>query len=185
MKPVAKGVCASGLFFALISTAADEANVDSSTRMEVAFCPEAGAQDLIIKTISAADQSVRLAGFAFSSLLIVQALITAKQRGVDVQVVVNYAHNVADDSKGIGRNALARLVQAKIPVKTNDAYRKLHDKFIVVDGKHVQTGSYNYAASANRNSENVLVAWNAPALAQQYLQHWQSRFDEGSPYSPQ
>ena len=46
--------------------------------------------------------------------------------------------------------------------------------------RHVQTGSYNYAASSNKNSENVLVVWNDPPLAATYLQHWESRFKESS-----
>ena len=85
----------------------------------------------------------------------------------------------------ISQVAIFSVNSERLYLKTNNVYRKLHDKFMMVDGKHVQTGSYNYAASANRNSENVLVVWNAPTLAQQYLQHWQSRFDEGSPYLPQ
>jgi hypothetical protein len=28
----------------------------------------------------------------------------------------------------------------------------------------------------------VLVVWNNPALATQYLQHWQNRYDQGTNY---
>ena len=47
---------------------------------------------------------------------------------------------------------------------------------------HVQTGSYNYAVSANRNSENVLVVRDDAALAARYLAHWTRRYDEGRRY---
>jgi phosphatidylserine/phosphatidylglycerophosphate/cardiolipin synthase-like enzyme len=37
---------------------------------------------------------------------------------------------------------------------------------VISDGKHVQTGSFNYSqAAAKSNSENVLVVWNNPDLA--------------------
>lgn len=36
---------------------------------------------------------------------------------------------------------------------------------------------------ANRNSENVVVIWNDPALAAKYLAHWESRFKAGAEYA--
>ncbi len=49
--------------------------------------------------------------------------------------------------------------------------------------RNVLTTQYNFTASAaSRNSENVVVVWNNPQLASRYLTHWQSRFDQGTPY---
>ncbi|MDU8476063.1 phospholipase D-like domain-containing protein, partial [Pseudomonas syringae pv. actinidiae] len=70
--------------------------------------------------------------------------------------------------------------------RTVGTYPIHHDKFIVVDGKAVETGSFNYtAAAAKSNSENALVVWNDPDLAEQYLSHWQSRWDQGQAFKPQ
>jgi len=58
-----------------------------------------------------------------------------------------------------------------------------HDKTIIVDGHTVETGSFNFAPSAETlNSENVVVIRNAPEVVRQYLAHWQSRWDLGKPY---
>lgn len=157
----------------------------STSSIEVAFGPEGGAEALIIKTITNAKFSIRLAAFAFSSPVIMEALLAAKRRGVNIQIVADQKHNVKEDEKGIGRKALGTLVGANILVRTNSDYRIHHDKFIIVDARHVQTGSYNYASSANRNSENVLVVWNDPALAAKYLAHWESRFKAGAEYYAQ
>lgn len=150
--------------------------------IETAFGPEGGAEALILKHITSAKSAIRVAAFAFSSPVIVDALAAARKRGVDVQLVVDHEHNVGNDPKGIGRKALDTLVQAGATARTNNRYRIQHDKFIVVDSRDVQTGSYNYAVSANRNSENVLVIHNDPTLAAKYLAHWESRFREGAPY---
>ena len=147
---------------------------------EVAFGPERGAESLILKAIASARASLRVAAYAFSSPSVVKALVEAKKRGVDVQVVVDHKHNVETDPKRIGRDALAALAAAGIPARTNRDYRLHHDKFIVIDRCHVQTGSYNYAESANRNSENVIVLWNSPETAAAYLGHWESRFAKGA-----
>jgi phosphatidylserine/phosphatidylglycerophosphate/cardiolipin synthase-like enzyme len=155
---------------------------EAAPEIEVAFGPEGGAEALVVKFIASAGSSIRLAGYAFSSPVVVDSLAAAARRGVDVQVVLDHGHNVTEDDKGIGRKALARLARAHVVIRTSSAFRHLHDKFIVADARHVQTGSYNYSKSANLNSENVLVIWRDPALAAKYLRHWQSRFESGKPW---
>jgi phosphatidylserine/phosphatidylglycerophosphate/cardiolipin synthase-like enzyme len=63
-----------------------------------------------------------------------------------------------------------------------DNYVIMHNKFMVIDGRHTETGSFNYtAAAANNNAENVLVIWNTPELAAQYEREWQWLWDEATP----
>ncbi len=60
-----------------------------------------------------------------------------------------------------------------------------HDKHFVVDGETVETGSYNFSDSAaRRDSENAVVIWNCPATAKAFLDHWQSRWNQGVDYQP-
>lgn len=104
-------------------------------------------------------------------------LLDAKKRGVDVQIVIDERGNKSKASKA----AMNLVVNAGIPLRTISAYTIHHDKYIVVDGQHVETGSFNYSKSAaSRNSENVIVVWNNPELAENYLRHWQSRWNQGA-----
>lgn len=51
---------------------------------------------------------------------------------------------------------------------------------IVTDGRNTQVGSFNFSRAADRsNSENVLVVWDDPVVAQKYLNHWASRWAQG------
>ncbi|MEI4920376.1 phospholipase D-like domain-containing protein, partial [Klebsiella pneumoniae] len=46
----------------------------------------------------------------------------------------------------------------------------------------VQTGSFNYTASAvSRNAENVLLIEDAPQLAETYQREFNRLWDEGTP----
>ena len=64
-------------------------------------------------------------------------------------------------------------------MRLNERYVILHHKFMIVDHKHVQTGSFNYSATAvGKNAENVLVIWNAPELAAQYEHEWNRLWKE-------
>ncbi|SAV26031.1 endonuclease [Klebsiella variicola] len=59
------------------------------------------------------------------------------------------------------------LVNAGIPVRTVSQYKIMHDKVIIADGRNVEVGSFNYTRAADRvNSENVLVVWDVPVVAQ-------------------
>ena len=168
-----------------VQTLALAANTDGdgSRRIEVGFSPEGSAQKLVLRTIDAATSSIRVAAYVFTNPDVTRALIAAKQRGVDVAVVADHRSNLEEQRSGAGRHALTLLAKAGIPTRTVKAYPIHHDKFIVVDGMAVETGSFNFtAAAAKGNSENALVVWNDPELAETYLTHWQSRWDQGQAF---
>lgn len=150
----------------------------TATNIEVGFSPDGTAEALVLSAINNARQSVRLAAYTFTAPAVVRALIADKQRGVDVQVVVDEKSS----HKAASVAALNLLVNAGIPTRTVAAFQIQHSKYAVIDDLHVQTGSYNYTAAAARyNSENVLVVWNCPDLARLYLANWQHLFDAGQP----
>lgn len=154
-------------------------DVASAPAIEVAFSPEAGAEALVLKVIDSAKQSIRLAGYSFTSPAVVRSLIAARRRGVDVRIVL-------DDKGNRGRSSIAAMnliVGADIPLRVISTYAIHHDKYIVVDGRHTQTGSFNFSqAAAKSNSENVLVAWDNVPVAQQYLSHWENRWWQGEDF---
>ena len=73
------------------------------------------------------------------------------------------------------------LAGAGIPVRTVSVYNILHDKVIVSDARHTEVGSFNFSRAADRsNSENVLIVWDDRVVAQKYLNHWASRWAQGT-----
>jgi phosphatidylserine/phosphatidylglycerophosphate/cardiolipin synthase-like enzyme len=155
------------------------AQVPGTQLIEVAFSPNEGSEDLVVKVIQSARSSIGVAAYSFTSPVIAKALLNAKKRGVDVRVVVDEDGNKSKASIA----ALNLLVAAGIPTRTISRYAIHHDKYLVVDKATVQTGSFNYSkAAAKSNSENVVVIWNNPDLALSYLKHWQDRFDQGRNY---
>ncbi len=145
--------------------------------LDVGFSPEGSAQQLVPRTLDGARESIRLMGYSFTSPEIVKSLVAARQRGVDVRVVVDDKGNRSKASQA----AMNVVVNAGIPLRTNSQYKIMHDKVIITDGQNVELGSFNYTRSAaESNSENALVVRGVPALAQTYLTHWQSRWEGGS-----
>ena len=147
--------------------------------VELAFSPAGGATGLVVKAIDSARQSVRVAAYAFTSRPIAKALVEARGRGVDVAVVVDHGE-IAKESHSV----VSTLTHAGIPLRVDIVHALQHDKYMIIDGKTVETGSFNYTAAAEQhNSENVIVLWDAPKLAAAYTTNWQSLWDAAEPYA--
>ncbi len=142
--------------------------------VQTAFSPSPDAVILIQDTIGHAKKSIDLAGYSFTSYKIADALIDAQRRGVKVRVLLDKGQRKRH------YRAIEEMQDAGIPIRFNSHYAIMHDKYLVIDDKTVETGSFNYTASAEkRNAENVLVVQDAPALAKQYLENWEKLWDEG------
>ncbi|WP_312743087.1 phospholipase D family protein [Cedecea neteri] len=147
--------------------------------VQVGFSPEGSARALVLQTLAGAQKSIRMIGYSFQAPDIVQALVDAKKRGVDVRVVVDKRRNQNKASLKAMHVAAANGIQLRI----DGHYHIQHDKTIVVDERTVETGSFNFAPSAEtENSENVVVLSNMPDIARQYVAHWESRWALGVPF---
>jgi phosphatidylserine/phosphatidylglycerophosphate/cardiolipin synthase-like enzyme len=147
-------------------------------RIEAAFSPDAGAEQLVVSALASAKTSIHLAAYTFTSPAVVRALLDAKKRGVNVMVLVDARGNHSKASQV----AIRILMEAGIPLRTISVYAIHHDKYAVIDGETVQTGSFNYSkAAAKSNSENVIVVRRDRELASKYETNWQSRWAQGSP----
>ena len=61
----------------------------------------------------------------------------------------------------------------------------MHNKFIIVDDKTVQLGSFNYTKAAeNKNAENVMVLYDMPIVAKEYSSQWTKLWNESFDYYP-
>lgn len=160
--------------------------VPASGSIEVAFSPSEGSEALVIKVIDSAKSELRILAYSFTSVPLVNALLRAKKRGVDVRLVADEKNNVQDDRSGKARAALSALVNAGVVVRTINVYAIHHDKVIIADRETVELGSYNYSdAAARRNSENVLVNWRNLKLAEAYMVHFERNFRQASAYQLQ
>ncbi len=153
------------------------------SRTEVAFSPSGGAQGLVIKVIESARQEVNMLAYSFTSAQVAEALVRAAKRGVRVRLAIDSESNMNGAGASSSRAALSAVTNAGGAVRLVDTFAIHHDKVLIVDGLHVQTGSFNYSSSAEkRNSENVLVIWDDDALARAYLKHFERNWGLGKAF---
>ncbi len=146
-----------------------------ATDITVAFSRDDDPRAVILGTLGAAHNSVLVAMYCFTDRDLAAALVAAQQRGVQVYVFL-------DRSMVTSRDSVARsLVQAGVPVRISNNPKIMHNKFAVVDGTTVITGSYNWTISASKyNDENVLRI-TRPELAQRYTERFGQLWDQWDP----
>lgn len=144
-------------------------NLDGATAT-VAFSPDGQGQALVVQAIHEARHEILVQAYGFTNKAILKALVEAHRNGVDVKVIL-------DKSNQSRRYSGATYVSnAGIPVWIDYRPAIAHNKVIILDGRSVITGSFNFTKSAQtRNAENVLYIQNAPSLAKAYVKNWQWR----------
>ncbi len=122
--------------------------------------------DAILSDINSARNSIDVAMYNFTMREIGDALIKASQRGVAVRVVV--------DSDTLEKLDLSRMKQAGIYVLGDRRESLMHNKFLLIDGRILWTGSLNFSAYGAENDENVFARLESEELAANY----RLKFDE-------
>ena len=132
------------------------------TKISVYFSPYDKGSTHIIPLIDGAKSYVYAPIYLITHDDIAQALINAKQRGVDVKVIIDATNTTATHTKH------SELRQNNIPVKTETFAGKLHSKSLIIDDKYIVAGSMNFSNSGeNWNDENMLIIEN-PKFAKTY-----------------
>jgi phosphatidylserine/phosphatidylglycerophosphate/cardiolipin synthase-like enzyme len=154
------------------------AAADECARPVVCFTPGEACTDRVVAAIQGAQRDILVQAYSFTAPAIAAALIEAHQRGVEVRVVVDAGE--ARDR----RSQAARLAQAGVPVRVDGRHAIAHNKVMVLDGRVVLTGSFNFTTAAQQhNAENLLVVEDA-ALAARYAANWQRHWAHAEAWRP-
>ncbi len=146
----------------------------NGTTAQVFFSPKDNAiEGGIIPLIKDAKESINLSLFHFSDPNIAREVLNAKNRGVDVKLIID-----ATGAKNKATHANVELLRAAgIPVKVENWGGKQHMKGGVVDGNNAVIGSMNWTASGvKRNDENCMVIRNHDGLGEAMEKQFQDSF---------
>ncbi len=141
-------VSALSLALGALSSAVPVSSLVTGATVAVCFSPEEDCTTFAVDAIDRAETQilVNACGLTTSSST-VEALVRAKQRGVDVKLI-------ADRTTPCERNSgIGSLARAGISIWIDHTARIAHSKAMVIDGKVTLTGSMNRTGGAARNSE--------------------------------
>jgi phosphatidylserine/phosphatidylglycerophosphate/cardiolipin synthase-like enzyme len=127
-----------------------------------------GPDNALVGAIDAAMLSVDVAIYNFSLKDVVQALLRAQRRGVQVRIVM--------ESDNMDGSAVQTLKDGGIPILGDRHESLMHNKFLVVDGSEVWTGSMNLTSASAYSDRNNLMRIRSPQLAQDYEAEFNEMF---------
>jgi phosphatidylserine/phosphatidylglycerophosphate/cardiolipin synthase-like enzyme len=134
----------------------------------VYFSPGGGAMAAILNEIDHANRSIDVQAYLITAEEIVDALKAAQERGVRVRIIL--------DKNNIGGiySAAAYLARTSLPVWRDGRHKDAHDKIMLIDGRTIITGSFNFTnQSEDLNAENLLIIRDKPVLFAAYLAHFE------------
>ena len=145
----------------------------SQSQAQVCYSPRHDCASIVMHWITEARTSVHVLMFTFTLQQLADALIEAKNRGVDVRVVL-------ERNQDANEAVRSRLLAAGVEVRMDNNEALMHDKIAILDSKVVLTGSFNWTESANNsNNENLLVISDL-ILAQSYEAQFEAIWNESS-----
>jgi len=128
-----------------------------------------GLEAVLAAALREARETVDIAVYELNSLAIYQEILHAEARGLRVRIVADDEHGLDDDAA-----YLRDLRAAGIALVTDERSALMHNKFVILDGRSVWTGSWNYTVNGSyRNNNNVFVMESALAAAA-----YQAEFEE-------
>ena len=131
------------LSLAALSFTALAASLSSGAEVAVCFSPEENCAAFADRAIGNAGREILVGAYGLTNGSgIVQSLIRAKQRGIDVRLIADKTTPCARDS------AVEPLAAAGVAIWIDDRARIAHAKTMVIDGIVTLTGSYNWTRGA-------------------------------------
>lgn len=149
-------------------------NIAGST-VESYFSPSDATATKIVNAINSANFSLDVAMFTFTDNDLGDAVVAAKNRGVNVRCIIENVSYFGSEYN--------KLINAGIPVISHaNITNDFHHKYCIIDAVNtssdpiVVTGSHNWSNSANDEyDENTLIIHDA-IVANQYLEEFSKRY---------
>lgn len=142
-----------------------------SKKVDIYFSPEHNFEDKLVDMIENADHSILFLAFVMTNAKISNALIDAKNRGVDIKGILDEEQNNYQ-----AYSKYQTLKDNNISVILDKNSYKLHNKVIIIDENTTITGSYNFTNKANDyNAENSVIIYDKN-IANKYIEEFNKEY---------
>ncbi len=144
--------------------------------LELYFAPSDRPRERLLKLIENARESVELAMFILTDNPLYEALERARRRGVQIKAVWDFT-----GLDGCLYSEVDELLREGVGVP--DALPGLlHDKYAVIDGEIVITGSANWSRSGMERNDESLLVLRSRAIAERFQQDFRRLFQDAVKY---
>jgi phosphatidylserine/phosphatidylglycerophosphate/cardiolipin synthase-like enzyme len=157
-----------------IESKIDAAMVSLPKDEETCFSPDEPCDIKLLKFIDSAQGSIDIAIYDINLDELVHHLLVKAQK-IPVRIVV-------DRRQAKGEHSLvSTLIQGGANVRYGHQRGIMHNKFVIVDGKMVEIGSFNYTHHASQANQENQVYLAKPAVVQRYMKRFEKIWSSADP----
>jgi phosphatidylserine/phosphatidylglycerophosphate/cardiolipin synthase-like enzyme len=151
-----------------------EVTTKAPTDQEVCFSPDENCDIKLVKFIQTAKKSLDIAIFDLTHDKIAHTILVASKK-IPVRVV-------ADRRQAKTQHSLVKLlIKGGVPVRFGRQRGIMHDKFTLIDGTRLETGSFNYTSGAtSKNNENQIYL-SQTEIIERYKKRFEKIWNESTP----
>ena len=143
--------------------------------ISVFFSPNGGCQQAVVSEIRKASNSIDIAMYYLSSSQIAHALAEAGQNNVKIRIVLDQGQEIESASKS------GFLIKHGLAVRYHLGFGLMHNKFALIDGKILITGSFNWTRTAEEKNEENLLIISDPQTIDQFARRFEYLWNTSRP----
>jgi phosphatidylserine/phosphatidylglycerophosphate/cardiolipin synthase-like enzyme len=163
------------IFLASCATAAFQPLPPAPVTGSIYFPPRGEETEAILRELTKARNSILVQSFSLFSAPVAEALVSAQERGVKVQILM--------DQSPLAEQYTRIFAKGGISIKIDSAHAIAQNKVMIIDGETVITGIPNFTKAAeDKIAENLMVIRDK-ATAKKYTKSWQYHEGHSEPYS--
>jgi phosphatidylserine/phosphatidylglycerophosphate/cardiolipin synthase-like enzyme len=148
-----------------LSSAGATASEESQTPTKILYCQKERCDREVVNQIMAADSFVYFAMYTITRQSIVDALIGAKMRGLEVRGVLDFNQSLIAEEKPEISQLQKAGVEMESPFMADGGL--MHMKLLVTDNAYV-SGSFNWTNAATLYNDEVIESGSVPSIREQY-----------------
>ena len=144
--------------------------------MDAFFFPNLDNVHKLERYIKLAKKSLLICVFNLTNDVLANAVKHVHNQGVSVRVITD------DECMNNKGNDCQALADAGIPVRSDDAEQyHMHNKFMIVDGVFLLTGSFNWTFQAGKSNQENLLVVDHPFYLERYTAEFEKLWTQFAP----
>lgn len=164
------------MLISLLGTVSCAALTRKSTTVTPCFSPSGGCAGSIAAEIGKAKSEVLIQAYTLTSKDIADAIVKAKDAGVNVAIIM-------DRSSAHAQGSASYFAQLKgIPTFIDSKHAAANSSVVIIDGETVATGSISFTKEAENRYAEDLVIIRSRSLAETYRENWNQHKDHSEEF---
>ncbi len=143
--------------------------IQSKGEIQVYFCPQENCEQALVQFLQSAQHTLHCAMYEFDLKAAQEVVLEKERQGLEVQIVTDNDY----------------LYEFNHSFVRTDRSGLMHDKFCIIDGEKVYSGSMNPTENCAKKNNNNLLLITSALLADNYeaefQEMWNDVFKKGDP----